>query len=135
MNADVRMLVFTIPALIVIRTIKPEMKEMNESNHTSRSIRFDASSQLKRSGFECVRATGSTRPVDLIAWNREQILFLMVRRSRNCGITKFTEEVSSLVDLVRSGMPGKVHFWLYRSGLWHRYQIMPGGAIPVEWGV
>lgn len=107
---------------------------MSESNHTSRSIWFDASSQLKRAGFECIRATGSTRPVDLIAWNKETIIFLVIRRSRNEGITKFADIVISLVEMVKTGIPGKVYFWLYRSGLWHRYQIMPGGALPVEWG-
>lgn len=106
---------------------------MAVSDHAAHAIVFDVASQLKNAGFNCIKATGSARPVDLIAWNKEQILFLAVRRSRNCGITKYTEEVSSLVDLVKSGVPGKVYFWLLRSGLWHRYQIMPGGAIPIEW--
>lgn len=127
--------VLKIPALTVIRLMNyPESMGMSESNHTSRSIRFDVSAQLRKAGYECIRATGSTRPVDLIAWSRDQILFLRVRRSRSCGITSYTEDISSLTDLVKSGVPGKVYFWLLRSGLWYRYQIMPGGAMPIEWG-
>ena len=82
--------------------------------------------ELDTSAFE--------RPVDLIAWYKEQIIFFVIRRTQNEGITKFTEVVVSLAEMVKTGIPGKIHFWLYRFGLWHRYQIMPGGAFPLEWG-
>lgn len=107
---------------------------MNESNHTSRSIWFDAATQLREAGYESIRVAGSSRPFDLIAWDTDQIIFLVVRRSRNSGISTYATEVTNLAAKVRTGIPGKVFFWLYRSHNWLRYQIMPGGALPTPWG-
>lgn len=106
---------------------------MTKSNHTSRSIVFNVASQLKDAGYETIRAAGPSRPFDLVAWNTDQILFVVVRRSRNSGISKYADEVFHLNDLVRKGLPGQVYFWIYLSQIWLRYQIMPGGALPVEW--
>lgn len=107
---------------------------MTESNHSSRSIWFDAATQLKEAGYESIRASGPARPFDLVAWNKDQIIFLVVRRTRNSGISKYADEVFNLVDKVRTGIPGQVQFWLYRSQNWLRYRIMPGGALPVVGG-
>ena len=49
----------------------------------------------------------------MIAWNKEKIIFLIIRRSQNYGITKFADEVVSLVEMVKTGIPGKVQFWMY----------------------
>ena len=107
---------------------------MADNSHQSRSIIFDAATLLKKAGYECVRVAGSSRMFDLIAWKDGNLLFLVLKRSRS-GISEFTDEVSHLVDLVRtSKVPGKVQFWIYRSPTWNRYQIMPGGALPFEGG-
>lgn len=107
---------------------------MAESNHTSRSLWFQAATQIRNAGYDSIRVSGQTRPFDLIAWNAEQVFFLVVRRTRTKGISSFTDDICRLGTRVRSGVPGQVHFWLYRSGNWLRYRIMPGGAMPVQQG-
>ena len=89
---------------------------------------------MRASGHQGIRASGPSRPFDLIAWNRDQIIFLVVRRSRNSGISAYADDVFKLVDKVQTGIPGQVQFWLYRSQNWMRYRIMPGGALPVVGG-
>lgn len=109
------------------------MMEMEDNSHQYRSITFDAASLLKKAGYESVRVAGSSRLFDLIAWKEENILFLVLKRSRTTGISGFTNEVSYLVDLVKARkIPGVVQFWIYQSPSWVRYLIMPGGAFPYQ---
>lgn len=108
------------------------MKQENNSC-SGRSAATEASAFLHNAGFETLRTTGSN-VFDLIAWKDGQVLFLKVKRSRNAGIMKWTEEVYHLVDLVRTGkIPGEIHFWVCRAGVWYRYKILAGGSVPVEW--
>lgn len=110
------------------------MSDGNNS-HSCRSAPTEASLFLHRAGFETLRTTGS-KLFDLVAWKNGRVLFLVVKRSRNSGITKWADDVFRLVDLVKEGtIPGEVHFWICRSGLWYRYQILPGGAVAKEWAV
>lgn len=103
------------------------------NSHSCRSAPIEASIFLHKSGFDTLRTTGSTL-FDLVAWKDGRVVFLTVKRSRNSGISKWSDLVFRLVDLVKAGtIPGEVQFWLCRSHVWHRYQILPGGAAPVEW--
>jgi Holliday junction resolvase len=109
------------------------MMEMEDNSHQFRSITFNAATQLKSAGYESVRVAGSGRLFDLIAWKEDTVLFLVLKRSRATGISGYTDEVFHLVDLVKTGkLPGVVQFWIYRSQNWVRYQIMPGGALPIQ---
>ena len=112
----------------------PEMMEMEDNRHQSRSITFDAANILKECGYRSVRVAGSKRPFDVVAWKGKSLLFLAVKRSRFEKISDHSQEVYELANMVNSGVPGDVQFWLYNSKACHRYQIMPGGARPIQWG-
>ncbi|PWR70026.1 hypothetical protein DK846_16505 [Methanospirillum lacunae] len=106
---------------------------MTGTNLTSRAILFDATAELKRSGYHSVRIAGSSRLFDLIAWNRDGFLFIAVRRARNFGISNHSHHVSQLSSLVKETiLPGRVQFWLYAENEWHRYQILAGGALLIR---
>ncbi|HWQ64878.1 MAG TPA: hypothetical protein VN429_10715 [Methanospirillum sp.] len=108
---------------------------MAGTNLTSRAILYDAVAELKRSGYTSIRVAGSSRLFDLIAWNREEFLFIAVRRTRNSGISKYSHHVSQLSSLIREAiLPGRVQFWIYAVKEWHRYQILPGGALLLRGG-
>ena len=103
------------------------------NSFSGRAAATEAAVFLRKSGFETLRTTGS-HLFDLVAWKDGRLLFLAVKRSRNTGISKWTDEVVHLANLVRGGkIPGEMHFWVCRSGIWHRYQILSGGSAPVEW--
>lgn len=106
---------------------------MNQnSSHSGRSGPIEVATILRKTGYETLRTIGSNL-FDLVAWKDGRVFFLVVRRSRKAGITRWAKEVFRLVDLVRAGtIPGDIHFWVCRSGVWSRYQIMPGGSVPVE---
>ncbi len=103
------------------------------NSHSCRAAPFEAERFLHEAGFETLRTSGSAF-FDLVAWKSGRVLFLAVKRSRNKGISDWSDEVFRLVDLVKEGtVPGEVHFWVCQSREWRRYQILPGGAAPVEW--
>ena len=107
---------------------------MADNNHSSRILSFDVASQRTRAGYHCIRVAGSPRPFDLIAWKGEKILFILLKRSRNAGISRYKDDICRIADLVQTKtLPGAEHLWIYRSSCWVRYQIMPGGAIPARW--
>ncbi len=106
---------------------------MADSSHATRSISFDALQELQTGGYRSIRVAGTSRIFDLIAWKGEEILFLVVRRSRSVGIGGFADTVRDLAGFVREKVvPGPVQFWLYRSNTWLRYRILPGGAVPIR---
>jgi len=106
---------------------------MADNSLTSRAILYHAATDLDRAGYHSVRIAGSSRPFDLIAWNGQSILFISVRRARSGGISRFSEDVVRLAELVNSNtLPGIVYLWIYIFRQWFRYRIMPGGALPVR---
>jgi hypothetical protein len=111
------------------------MEMSNRSSHACRSAPIEATTLLSKAGYEVLRTSGSNL-FDLVAWKNGKVIFLAIRRSRNCGISKWADDVFRLVDVVREGkVPGDVQFWVCRSGVWQRHQILPGGAAPImeEW--
>jgi hypothetical protein len=108
---------------------------MAGTNLTARTILFDAAAELDKNGYWSIRVAGSTRLFDLVAWNKEETLFIAVRRTRSGGISRFTHDVSLLASLVNEGpVPGIVQIWIYSSKEWQRYQILPGGALLIRGG-
>ncbi len=106
---------------------------MADSSHATRSISFDAVRELQNGGYRSIRVAGTSRIFDLIAWKGEEVIFLVVRRTRSGGIGGFAETVQDLAGFVREKVvPGPVQFWLYRSNTWLRYLILPGGAVPIR---
>ena len=107
---------------------------MADNSHASRSIVFDAATELATAGYHCIRVAGRTRPFDLIAWNGSRTLLLVIRRARSLGIAACKDEVHRLSTLVTSrSLPGIVHLWIFHSFSWYRYEILAGGALPITW--
>jgi len=103
------------------------------SSHTCRAAPIEASHFLQELGFDTLRVSNSNI-IDLVAWKDGRVVFLAVKRSRSDGIAKYSAQVFQMVEAVREKFyPGELHFWLCRSRIWHRYQILEGGAAPVEW--
>ncbi|MDD1723495.1 MAG: hypothetical protein LUQ07_00030 [Methanospirillum sp.] len=108
---------------------------MTDNSHAERSLPFEVTRLLETAGYQSVRIAGSRRPFDLIAWNRENTLFLVVRRARKPGVTAYPDIVHRLATQVsRRSIPGVVQFWVYQSNTWIRYRILPGGAVPLTGG-
>ncbi len=103
------------------------------SSHSCRAAPIEASHFLQDLGFDTLRVSNSNL-IDLVAWKEGRVVFLAVKRSRSDGIAKYSSQVFQMVDAVREKFyPGELHFWLCRSRVWYRYQILEGGAAPVEW--
>jgi predicted transcriptional regulator len=99
----------------------------------ARSASTEASSFLRKAGFETIRTTGTT-VFDLVAWKEGRVIFLVTRRSRSTGMTRWIGLVSRLAGLAqRRTVPGEIQFWVCRAGTWYRYRILPGGSVPAEW--
>jgi hypothetical protein len=113
----------------------PRVMEMTYSSHAARSIFFTAASQLESGGYRTIRVAGTIRPFDIIAWKDRQILFLVIRRSRAGALSVYADTIRDLAGQVNDeSIPGMVQFWIFRSQHWFRYRILPGGAVPLEWG-
>lgn len=108
---------------------------MAGTNLTARTILFNAAAELDKNGYRYIRVAGSSRLFDLVAWNKEKILFIRVRRTRSGGISRYPRDVSMLASLVNErSVPGIVQFWIYSSKEWQRYQILSGGALLIRGG-
>ena len=94
----------------------------------------EAAHFLHSHGFETLRVSGSAL-FDLVAWKDGRVIFLAAKRVRGGeGLDKWANQVFALVDAVRGGgIPGEIQFWVCRSGVWKRYEILAGGAAPAEW--
>lgn len=89
-----------------------------------------AISDLKSRGYLIDRCCGKDRIFDIIAWNRENILGLLIRTARSHNIGSRHDEIAKIAALVKDRMvPGKTELWLYHPGGISRYHIVPGGAM------
>jgi hypothetical protein len=106
---------------------------MSYDTKASRCAIWFAISDLKNRGYLTDRCCGKDRIFDLIAWNRENILGLIIRTSRTKNIRSCHEEILKISALVQTRMiPGKTELWLYHPGGRSRYDIVPGGAICIR---
>jgi len=98
-----------------------------------RATETEAIRILEKSGYLVVRASNPA-PFDLIAWkDPADILCVVVRRSKSVCISGYSKQVSALSKLVEEGKaPGKCQFWIKCLSMWKRYQILPGGTLPIE---
>ncbi len=102
---------------------------------TLRAAIYHALARLSLSGYQAERICGKTRLFDIIAWNKERIVFLAIRTSRTRSLTRFSDELISLCRLVNSHpVPVQIQFWLYCNAEWSQYQILSGGAMPIREG-
>jgi len=105
-------------------------KKGREAEYIARDI-------LKEMGCTVVRSAGSKTPYDLIAWTKEEIYFIQVKR-----ITKVptVEEIRSLFkkdlnQIAVTQFPRRSHvqLWVYvPRGGWHRYAIIRDPILEVS---
>lgn len=106
---------------------------MSSETRSRRCATWTAISDLRSLGYICDRCIGKDRNFDIIAWNRDSILGLLVRAARTASIRTFQEEISKISTLAQERMtPGSAELWLYHPGGRQRYQILPGGAIIIR---
>nr|WP_319537819.1 hypothetical protein [uncultured Methanospirillum sp.] len=109
---------------------------MTGTNLTARTILYTAVAELERAGYHSVRVAGSERLFDLVAWSRKNVLFVTIKRTRNGGISQFSDEVGEIASfLSKNPLPGMVQFWIFTSNTWLIYQILPGGALLLKGGI
>ncbi|HWQ63665.1 MAG TPA: hypothetical protein VN429_04545 [Methanospirillum sp.] len=103
---------------------------------TRRTVEYVARNILLREGYAVLRVTerqgGIPSLFHLIAW-REDLGILFVRTgSTRMSVHSFNKQVERLSLYVRTcWYPGDVQFWIAKGGEWDKYQILPGGAIPI----
>lgn len=106
---------------------------MSYESKARRCAIWFAMSDLRSRGYIIDRCCGKNRIFDLIAWNRESILGLLIRTARTQNIRSYTEEITKISSLVQDRMvPGRTELWLYHPNGRSRYQILPGGAISIK---
>ena len=85
---------------------------------------------LKARGYLADRCCGKNRIFDIIAWNRDSVLGLIIRTARSQALTSFHDDIVHISSLVQNNQtPGKTELWLYHPGGKSRYHILPGGAM------
>jgi len=104
---------------------------MAAGNHSHRSIVFQAVIDLEALGYRTARVA-HPRNFDLIAWKQNELLFIVIKRFRSPGLSRYVDDIAIIVNQIRDGIiPGAAQVWLYQSKLWIKYQIMHGGAVPL----
>ncbi|MDX8548977.1 hypothetical protein KHC33_15290 [Methanospirillum sp. J.3.6.1-F.2.7.3] len=103
---------------------------MAADSKASRCAIWFAIHDLKTRGYLTDRCCGKNRVFDIIAWNQDSVLGLIIRSARNQALTSFHDDIAHISALVqRNQTPGKTELWLYHPGGRSRYQILPGGAM------
>jgi hypothetical protein len=106
---------------------------MSSETKTRRCAIWFAISDLKTHGYLIDRCCGKDRIFDLIAWNRDTILGLLVCTARTENIRSCHDEITKISALMQDRMvPGRSELWLYHPGGRSRYHILPGGAISIR---
>ena len=101
---------------------------------TGRTAEYSARDYLRSKGYEVLHIADAHGPFDLIAWrNKTDLLLIQIKSSRvNVDVSFYQQEIETLVHLVSDGtIPGDIQFWFRSKWNWHRYQILPGGFLPV----
>ena len=108
---------------------------MSYETKTRRCAIWSAIGELSRRGYLTGRCCGKDRIFDIIAWNRDHVLGLIIRTARTSDIRTCHDEVRRTSALVLDQIvPGKTEIWLYHPGGRSRYDILPGGAIFIREG-
>ncbi|HOJ97788.1 MAG TPA: hypothetical protein PK024_13230 [Methanospirillum sp.] len=106
---------------------------MSSETKARRCAIWFAISELRSQGYLIDRCCGRDRTFDLIAWNREHVLSLIIRTARTPDIRTCHTEVTKTSSLVLDRMvPGIPELWLYHPAGKSRYSILPGGAIAIR---
>ena len=108
---------------------------MSDRPRSGRVAVHTACTLLTSSGYTAERISGIGRGFDIIAWNHEKLLGIIVRTSRSGGIARFSSLVQMLAELVRrQRFPGDVQVWTLQSHEWRRYRVLLGGAVYITGG-
>jgi len=98
-----------------------------------RHAEYQARDILQGEGYEVGRTLGAYCPVDMVAWDRNGILLLRVRRSRKPLVTAgsvlaaYREEIETLRWLARPPH-SRVQLWICTAARgWNVYDVYPGG--------
>ncbi|NLV28133.1 MAG: hypothetical protein GXY48_13385 [Methanomicrobiales archaeon] len=103
---------------------------MDNAGRGGRVAKYTAQSLLKAAGFTAEKVTGRSRTFDIIAWNYDEIIGLVIRTSRSKGISGFSSLVAELGKIVQKRkFPGEIQIWILQSHEWKRYKVLPGGAL------
>ena len=93
----------------------------------------EAKKLLESNGFTVEVNTATARTYDIIAWNRDQRLCIVVMSSRVRGIHGCPQAIAKLSQHVQSGhILGDTQLWIYRSPGWSTYRIMDRGAYQIS---
>ena len=108
---------------------------MPATNPAGKATELEAQRILEHEGYQVIK-TAAPAPFDLLAWkNSSEILCVVVRRSKAVTINGLAEAARACIDLVREGAaPGRAEYWVKYPSLWKKYQVLPGGIIPLQWG-
>ncbi|PWR74207.1 hypothetical protein [Methanospirillum lacunae] len=109
---------------------------MTGTSLTARSTLYHAGAELNRAGYHFLRIAGSGRLFDFVAWSRQRIIFVTVKRIRKGDISLFSDDVQELASFLNENhLPGMVQFWIFTSKSWLIYEILPGGALRIRGGI
>ncbi|WP_146199854.1 hypothetical protein ACKUB1_02985 [Methanospirillum stamsii] len=115
-----------------------EESDMDNAGRGERVSGYTARSLLIAAGFTAEKVTGCSRIFDIIAWNHDEIIGLVIRTSRSKGISDFSSLVAELGNIVQKRtFPGEIHIriWILQSHEWKQYRVLPGGAIACSGGL
>ncbi len=108
----------------------------SHEHQTRRTVEYEARILLQDLGYEVARVGGRDGAVPglfhLIAWERMRgTLFIRVGSPRMSKPVIRSEILLLSTNLQTVWYPGEVQFWVGEGNYWKRYQILPGGAIPL----
>ncbi len=92
---------------------------MNQQYMTGYRAELRAKSFLEGEGYKVIRSSGSKGEIDLVAYNKENVRFIQIKKTKNKSIPSYRSERASLSKLA---IPSeiKVELWVW-EGIrgWH----------------
>jgi len=110
------------------------MRPENPYYRTRRTAEFSARDLLIRKGYGVIRVAQShnneSTGINLVAWDKDgKVLFIYARSRGRSPISDDIRALSNLTSICH--FPGNVQYWIQDKTGWIRYQINPGGALPL----
>ena len=93
----------------------------------------EAKKLLISNGFSVEINTATARTYDIIAWNRDQRLCIVITSPHIHGLQGHRQVIAKLSNQIQSGhILGDTQLWIYRSPGWSTYRIIDKGAYPIS---
>jgi len=110
------------------------MRPENPDYRTRRTAEYSAMDLLIRRGYRVIRVaqshTHESAGINLVAWDKDgTVFFIYARSSRRGSVSDDIHALSNLTSIYH--FPGNVQYWIRDNAGWIRYQINPGGALPL----